>query len=130
MLSMLFKLIVKQPSLLFNHAQAYADLAVDETRRLTRRWRTRAMLYGASFVCFCLGLVLGGVALMLWSVLPVTAEQTSWVLLALPLVCEVLAWAFYFAARGRADVSAFAIMQEQLKLDVLALREARSSRAV
>jgi hypothetical protein len=130
MLSMLFKLIVKQPSLLLNHAQAYADLAVDETRRLTRRWRTRAMLYGASFVFFCLGLVLGGVAVMLWSALPVMAEQTSWVLLALPLLFEALALACFLVAQGRVDAPAFAIMQEQLKLDVLALREARSSRAL
>jgi len=130
MLSMLLKLIVKQPSLLLNHAQAYADLAVDETHRLLHRWRTRAMLYGASFVCLCLGLVLGGVALMLWSVLPVIAEQSGWVLLVLPLLCEVLAVACFLAARGRPDGRAFAIMQEQLQLDVLALREARSSRAV
>lgn len=127
MLSMLLKLIVKQPSLLLNHAQAYTDLALDETRRLTRRWRTQATLYGLSFISFVLGLVFGGVALLLWSVLPVTAEQTSWVLLALPVFCEMLAWAFYLAAQGRADVPAFAIMQEQLKLDMLALREARSS---
>jgi hypothetical protein len=66
----------------------------------------------------------------LWAALPVTAAQTSWVLLALPLVCEALAWVFYLAAQGRATPPAFAIMQEQLKLDVLALREARSSQPV
>jgi hypothetical protein len=130
MLSMLLKLIVKQPSLLLNHAQAYTDLALDETRRLTRRWRTQATFYGLSFICFVLGLVFGGVALMLWAVLPVIAEQTSWVLMALPVFCEMLAWAFFLAAQGRADAPAFAIMQEQLKLDVLALREARSSQSV
>jgi len=129
MMSMLLKLIVKQPSLLLNHAHAYADLAVDETRRLTRRWRTQAMLYGASFICFCLGLVLGGVALMLWSVLPVMAPSSSWVLLALPLVCETLAYVFFLSAKGQANTPAFAVLQEQLNLDVLALREARASRA-
>lgn len=129
MLAMLLKLIVKQPSLLLNHAHAYADLAVDETRRLTRRWRTQAMLYGASFVCFCLGLVLGGVALMLWSALPVMASSSSWVLLALPLVCEALGCVFFLGARGRAATPAFAVLQEQLALDVLALRAARASRA-
>ena len=128
MLAMLLKLIVKQPSLLLNHAHAYADLAVDETRRLTRRWRTQAMLYGASFVCFCLGLVFGGVALMLWLALPVMAPSSGWVLLALPLGCEALAYAFFLGAQGRADTPAFAVLQEQLSLDVLALREARASR--
>jgi Na+/melibiose symporter-like transporter len=128
MFAMLLKLIVRQPSLLLNHARAYADLAVEETRRLTRHWRTRALLYGASFLCFNLGLVLGGVALMLWAVLPETAAQTSWVLLALPLLCEAMALAFFLAAQSREPTLAFAVMQEQLKLDVLALREARSAR--
>ena len=31
MFAMLLKLIVRQPSLLLNHARAYADLAVEET---------------------------------------------------------------------------------------------------
>jgi hypothetical protein len=70
---------------------------------------------------------LGGVALLLWSTLPLNEAPHTWVLLALPLTLLVLsglcwAWARRLRTRPLLDD-----IKGQLQLDLLAIQQAQKS---
>ena len=126
MLHPLLHLIATKPQLLADHAQAYAELAAVEVGEFSAAWRRRAVLFAIAAFCMALALVLAGVAVMLWSVLPVSQMQAPWALVAVPLVFGVAGGACLLAGRSpsaNGKASAFANLRDQFKADVLMLRE-------
>eukprot|EP01030_Chromulinospumella_sphaerica_P006242 gene6242-6102_t len=77
-LALLLKLLVLPPELLKVHAQGYADLAsqawADHLCALKNRW----VMYALSALNLLLALILGGVALLLWSALPLNDAPHAW----------------------------------------------------
>ncbi|MGV1045724.1 hypothetical protein [Limnohabitans sp.] len=127
MVKLLLKLLVLPPELLKMHAQGYADLAsqawADHLCTLKNRW----VMYALSGLCLMLGLVLAGVAVLLWSALPSIDARHAWVLPVLPLTLLALAallWAWARRLRTRPFLND---IQEQIQLDILAIQQARAS---
>ena len=97
MLHPLLHLIATKPQLLADHAQAYAELAAVEVGEFSAAWKRRVALF--TVAAFCMGLAV--------------------VLAALGAACLLA---------GRAQMkngktSAFANLREQVKADLLMLRE-------
>lgn len=121
----LLRLALSRPQLLADHAQAYADLASAELTVASLQWRRRALLNAAAACSLGIALVLAGVALMLWGVLPPAPLEARWVLIAVPLVPMLLALGCMVAARVDSASDAFAGMRAQLLADLALLRESR-----
>ncbi len=124
MLHPLIHLIATRPHLLADHAQAYAELAAVEVGEFSAVWKRRAVWLAVASFCLGLGVVLAGVAVMLWSVLPVSQMQAPWALVAVPLVLFVVAVICLMAGRSQGNGRAFATLREQVKADIAMLREA------
>jgi hypothetical protein len=120
----LLRLIASQPQWLAEHAQAYAELLSNEIGSASTTWKRRAALYGLAGVGLGVGLVLGGVALMLWGVVPAGQIHAPWALIITPLVPLVLAVACTAAARAGGTDAAFEQVRGQVQADMLMLREA------
>lgn len=119
----LLKLIATQPQLLADHAEAYASLVSAELGIASTALKRRAVLTAAALCCLGVTAVLGGVALMLWGVVPLANSQAPWLLIAAPLAPALLAIACLLAARSPADAGAFDNVRSQVKADMAMLRE-------
>lgn len=120
----ILRLIASQPELLVEHARAYGELVSAQTGQAVSAWRRQAVL-GALGLCL-LGMagVLGGVALMLWAMLPAAPGQAVWALLAVPLPPLLAAVMCLAAARRGSDGDAFALVREQVLADLNMLKQA------
>lgn len=123
MLHPLLHLIATKPQVLADHAQAYAELAAVEVGEFSAAWRRRAAFFAAAAFFIALAVVLAGVALMLWSVLPVAQMQAPWALAAVPGGLGAIGAACLVAGRAQNQGSAFATLRQQFKTDLLMLRE-------
>ena len=123
MLHPLLHLIATKPQLLADHAQAYAELAAVEVGEFSAAWRRRAVLFAAAAFFMGLAVVLAGVAVLLWSALPVAQMQAPWALVAVPLALAAIGAGCLLAGRSQSQASAFATLREQVKADLLMLRE-------
>ena len=123
MIATLLRLIASEPQLLADHAQAYAELAGDETGQVAKAWTRRAALFAAALCGLGLACILAGVALMLWAVVPVAQMPAPWALIVVPLPALVLAGACLWAARTPAPGAAFGKLRQQLQADLVLLRE-------
>jgi hypothetical protein len=127
MFNQLIKLLVLPPELLRGHARAYADLAHQSWQEHVLTLKYRWLMYALAAVCLLLALVLGGVALLLWSALPVLREGWVGVMWALPLalvVCSVVCAVWAQRLRSR---PLLADLKEQLQLDLQAIRQVQTS---
>lgn len=127
MLHPLLHLIATQPHLLADHAQAYAELAAVEVGEFSAQWRRRAVLLTVAAFFMGLAVVLAGVAIMLWSVLPVSQMQAPWSLVAVPLVLLALSAVCLLAGRSQIKNTPFASLRQQVRADLLMLREVAAS---
>jgi len=123
-LAPLLHLLSAQPQLLVEHAQAYAELAVDEVGRTTTSWKRRTLLQAVALCSLLVAAVLAGVALMLWSVAPAAQLHAPWILLATPMPPLVLALACGWAGLGRGRDSAWPALRQQLNADLALWRDA------
>jgi len=123
MIHPLLRLITTEPHLLGDHVEAYAGLVGDEVRRTGAAWTLRLGLYAAALCLVGVGLVLTGVAVMLWAALPASSFQAPWVLVAVPVVTFVLAGGCVLFARRNPVESAFDNVKKQLSADMAMLRE-------
>lgn len=121
MLNVIFKLIVTQPKLLLTHVANYAELLVEELQYAFTTWKFLLLLYVLSGACLGLAVTTAAGAVLLWSALPLVNPQTAWVLVVLPLTLLVASVLFYLVAKRYRAAPCFAGVQEQLKLDMLAL---------
>lgn len=123
----LLHLLRAQPQLLVEHAQAYADLAACELSRTAAMWKRRALLQAVALCSLLVGVILAGVALMLWSVVPAAQVHSPWALLATPLPPLVLALVCGWAGRGQGRESAWPGLRQQLNADLALWRAASQS---
>ena len=118
----LLRLVATQPQLLADHAEAYAGLVGEEMGRTAAVWKQRVVLNMVALSLVAVATVLGGVALMLWAVMPAAQIQAPWALIAAPVVPLVLALYCLFAGRRQGGAS-FADLKQQLAADLSMLRE-------
>ena len=122
MIHPLLRLVATQPQLLADHAEAYAGLVADELGKTGAVLKQRVLLAVVALSLAAVAVVLGGVALMLWAVLPATAIQAPWALFAAPALPALVALACGLAARQERP-SAFADLKQQVAADLVMLRE-------
>ena len=126
MIHPLLRLIATEPQILGDHVEAYAELVGDEVRKTGSAWGLRIGLYLAALCLVAVGLVLTGVAVMLWAALPPAGYPG-----ALGAIVAVPAGAFRDRRRGLRPAgapaarveSAFDNVKKQLNADMAMLRE-------
>ncbi|MEP7303589.1 MAG: phage holin family protein [Caldimonas sp.] len=123
MIHPLLRLIATQPQILGDHVEAYAELVGDEVKKTGAAWSLRLGLYVAALALIGVGLVLAGVAIMLWAALPSSGFQSPWLLVIVPAVTFVAAVACILFARRSPVESAFDNVRKQLSEDMAMLRE-------
>ena len=123
MIHPLLRLITSEPHLLGDHVEAYADLVGEEVKKTSAAWGLRVALYAATLCLAGVGLVLSGVAVMLWASTPAANLHTPWVLVAVPVITFVLAAACFLLARRNPAHDAFGNVKKQLSADMAMLRE-------
>ncbi|MEO8523935.1 MAG: hypothetical protein ABI460_04355 [Caldimonas sp.] len=124
MIHPLLRLIATEPQILGDHVEAYAELLGDEVSKTTSAWSLRIGLYLAALALVSVGLVLAGVAIMLWATLPPTGFQVPWLLVAVPAAAFLAAALCVLAARKNPVENAFDNVKKQLSADMAILREA------
>ncbi len=124
MLHPLLHLVATQPQLLAEHAEAYAEMVAAQVGAASAAWKRRAALSAVALCCVGVAAVLAGVALMLWAVSPPGTIHAPWALLAGPLLPAGVAVVCLLAARGGGAAGGFSALREQLKADIVMLREA------
>lgn len=125
----LLRLCALPRDLLGAHVRAYGQLAGLELGLEIAQWRRRALLQALGGGAALLAVGLGGVALMLWAVVPPAQMQAPWALWAVPLAPALLALVCLRAGRARVRAPAFAGVRRQLAADLALLRGARDKAA-
>jgi cytochrome c biogenesis factor len=123
MIHPLLRLITTEPHLLGDHVEAYAELVGEEVKKTGAAWGLRLALYATALTLGGVGLVLTGVAVMLWAALPASSFQAPWGLVLVPVVTFVLAAACFLFAHRKPSESAFDNVKKQLSADMAMLRE-------
>jgi hypothetical protein len=117
-------LIASRPSLLAQHAGAYAELVNAEVQAFVASGKRRALLMAMALFSVGTSAVLAGVALMLWGVLPQANMQAPWALVAVPLVPALLALVCFISARSADSTAGFDNLRAQVQADMALLTEA------
>jgi fatty acid desaturase len=117
-------LIASRPSLLAQHAGAYAELVNAEVQAFIASGKRRALLMGMALFSVGVSVVLIGVALMLWGVLPQSTMQAPWVLVAVPILPALLGLVCFLSARSSDGTAGFDNLRAQVQADMALLAEA------
>ena len=117
-----FIAFAKRPSLLLEHADAYADLASAELDELVERWKLRAMVGAAAAVRLVLGLFLGGSAGLLVAAIPTQDMPRPWLLWAIPLLVLVIGAGLAWVAHSLEKATPFATLRQQMAQDLATLK--------
>ena len=120
MLHPLLRLALARPDLLANHASAYAELALDNARDVVADWQLRLIGWALLAVGVVLCVILGGVALMLYSAM--AAPPTPWLLWAVPLTPLLVAMLGVWLARRPGAPRRGASVAQQFEADLSLLR--------
>lgn len=120
----LFHLISTRPQLLAEHAQAYAALVSTEVPRISAAYKRSAGLAVLSLGSLGAGVVLAGVAVMLWAVTPEAIVRAPWALVAVPALPLIAGLACALAARRGRERDAFDTLRQQVMADIELLRQA------
>jgi hypothetical protein len=127
MIHPLLHLIATRPQLLAEHAEAYAELLGDELGRTATAWKLRFVLGAIGLGLIAVAVVLTGVALMLWAVIPPAQMHAPWALIVAPLTPLVIALGCLARAGQAAGSVAFADLKEQMRADLAMLRQVSAS---
>lgn len=129
MLHPLLALAATRPQLLAEHASAWAELLSTQAGPAWEHWqRWRVLQLMAAFLLI-LGVLLAGVAVMLWAVVPAAPwplADRAWALLGVPLAPLVAGLGCALAARqkGRTNFwGADGALGRQLRADMGLLRQ-------
>jgi len=114
----LLSVLVNQPQLLLDHAQAYAVLFQEEFSSSRKAWRQRVMLQAAALCCLAVAAILAGAAVMLWAVTPLTQVHDSWVLWVTPLLPLAIALVCGLSAQSATQGKDFATLWRQVRADL------------
>lgn len=123
----LLELLLARPQLLAEHAQAYGALFTEEmgeARTALQRW---AIWLTMTLCSLFSAVILAGMALMLWAMLPASPVQLNWVLLVTPLVPLAVAVVCWQLARKNGSPRLFDQMRAQLRADRAMLSTARTT---
>lgn len=120
----LFHLIATRPQLLAEHAEAYAALVSTEVPRISAAYKRSAWLAALSLGSLGAGMVLAGVAVMLWAITPEALLRAPWALVAVPALPLLAGVACALAARRGRERGAFDNLRQQVNADIELLREA------
>lgn len=120
----LFHLIATRPHLLAEHAEAYAELVSAEAPRISAAFRRSACLLVLAVVCLGAGVILAGVAMMLWATVPEAQVRLPWTLVAVPALPLLAGLLCVLAARRGRERAAFDNLRQQVRADIELLREA------
>lgn len=123
----LLHLAVREPSLLADHAGAYAELLGEEIGVASAQWKRKALLSAVALCGAGVGAVLAGVALMLWAVVPPENMNAPWALVVSPLVPLGLAVGCWMAAQSETGPKAFEQVRRQLREDAAMFKEVAAS---
>ena len=121
----LLHLVATQPHLLADHLEAYAALVDEEIGEAISFWRTRALMNGIALLLLMVAVMLGGIAVILWMVVPPSSIRHAWGLIAVP-VAPLLVALVCLLLRQRAPSSMFAEVKQQLAVDFRMLRRVSS----
>ena len=124
MLHPLLHLVATQPQLLAEHLEAYAEMLGRQLGAMSSSLKRRVVLHAVALCCVGVAAGLGGVALMLWAVIPPADIHAPWALIAGPLLPALAAATCLVASRASEDTGGFAALREQLHADIVMLREA------
>lgn len=127
MLHLLLKILLLPPDLLKSHAQGYADLAGEVGVRYFCAFKNRWLMYGLSALTMLLALILGGVALLLWSALPLINTSRAWILVALPSFFLLVSGLSWWWARAQQPQPLLSDIQAQIQLDLQAIRQVHTA---
>lgn len=122
----LLTLLATRPQLLVDHAQAYGGLLHEEFAQSFTSWRRWAMLQAVALCCLSVTAVLGGVAVMLWAVMPTLTIHAQWTLVAMPMLPLLVAALCMWIASRQYPTDAFGNLGRQLGADIAMLRGADS----
>ena len=117
-------LIASRPSLLAHHAGAYAELVNAEVQAFIASGKRRALLTAVAMFSLGVAVVLAGVALMLWGVLPASGMQAPWALVVAPVLPALLGAACLMSARSSIASSGFDNLRAQVQADMALLTAA------
>lgn len=118
----LVRLAASRPQMLAEHLAAYAGLMAEEITIAAAQVKRQVSLQLLGVGCLAIGVVLAGVAVMLWASLPTL--NSPWVLALTPLV-PVLLGAVALRSAGSGDTrDPFAPLHRQLAADAAMLRGA------
>lgn len=116
------RLVAAQPELLAEHAQGYMQLAAEEMSGFLAHCRRRLWWTVGAVCSATVALVLGGVSLLLWALLPVPSQSASWLLWGVPAVPALLALACGLRLRAMMARRPWRALQVQWALDEAAWR--------
>ncbi len=122
MLHPLLRTLTAEPELLLEHAGGYLQLAGAEAQALGQAWRRRALLAACTLLAALCGLLLAGVALLLWATTPPAQHQQPWLLVLVPALPLALAALGTWRLLRRPPIQAFALLRAQLAIDGQLLR--------
>jgi fatty acid desaturase len=117
-------LIASRPSLVAQHAGAYAELVHAEVLAFIASGKRRALWMALALFSVGVAAVLAGMALMLWGVVPQANMQAPWLLVAVPVVPAVVSLVCFLAARNANSTTGFDNLRAQVQADMAVLTEA------
>ncbi|MEO7150164.1 MAG: phage holin family protein [Burkholderiaceae bacterium] len=126
MIHPLFRLIAREPHLVAEHVQAYAALLSEQVGAAADSFKQRLILMAVAGVLLLIGIILSGVALMLWGASE-GSMRAPWALFVGPLVPLVAGVGCLLAAKGKPSVGPLDKVREQLSADISMLREVNAS---
>lgn len=122
----LLKLIMARPHLLADHARAYAELIASDFSDASAAFERRAILCGSGLIFMLVATVLGGVALLLYAVIPAGQINAPWALFVVPMVPLAASVGCLISMRALGHVSPFANLRSQAGADMDMLRESNT----
>lgn len=123
MSSNLLRVMVQQPDVLLDHAQAYVELFEAELATLGTATARRIYVSTAMVCCIAIAVTLAGMALMLVFLLPHADAYALWALGVIPLVPFAAGLWCVVALRSTPAVP-FALLRRQITADIHMLRGA------
>jgi hypothetical protein len=119
--SSLFRVVVKQPELLLDHAQAYAELFESELSSLAAVYGRSARLNTAMLSCLIIGSTLLGVAILLAAAVPQLGVYAACTLGIVPILPFVVAYGCHRLLQDPV-AAPFEVLRHQIHADIRVLR--------
>jgi hypothetical protein len=127
MIHPLLRLLATQPQLLAEHVEAYAQMVGDEVGKTSTMWLRRMVLFVVAAAMAGIGVVMVGVALMLFGVQATSSMPYPWLLIVVPAAFLVAAAICVWIARSQPLHNGLNRVKQQLQADMAMLHEVNAS---